>query len=149
MKKIIIDLENLKEIEINEDCEINGIFIGRNNDSLKSKISIIHKKPDCKSRINIKSVLFNNSKFDFEGILKIEKGAVRTDTYLKINCLIIGENAFAKAVPSLEINESDVKGGHGATIGYIDNEQLFYLMSKGITYQKAEKILIRSFLNSL
>lgn len=147
-----IDTLNLTDgeqtIEIIEDTELRATFIGKNSDSIISKFIFLHKKPGLKSRITIKAVLFDNSRFDVEGLLKIEKGAKSTDTYLKINCLVISDNAYARAVPSLEIQESEVKGGHGATIGYINETQKHYLLSKGLDIKTAEELIIDSFLNS-
>ena len=70
-----------------------------------------------------------------------------TDTYLKIDCLVVSDKAFARAIPSLEINESEVKGGHGATIGYLDPAQIYYLKSHGISSEDSERLLIDAFLS--
>jgi len=147
MRKRNINLTNDNQlIEIIEDSEYNIIYVGSENSDLKARIQIVHKLPNLKSRINIKSIVLNNAKFDLEGILKIEKGAYNTDTYLKIECLIVGDNAYARAIPSLEIKESAVKGGHGATIGYIDQNQLDYLYSKGLDKITSENLLISGFI---
>lgn len=147
MKIIKFDLTVPEQvIEIKEDSLLIAKYVGRQEDTIKSKITFLHTRPGINSRINIKSVLFDKARFDFEGILKINKGAIGTDTYLKIDCLVIGENAFARAIPSLEINESEVKGGHGATIGYLDPSQLYYLTSRGLTSKSSEEILIEAFL---
>lgn len=146
MKIIEIDFTQPNQvIEITEDSQIIGNFIGKNNQSVKTKITFLHKKPGLYSRVNIKAVVFDASRFDFEGLLKIEKGAVSTDTYLKIDCLVIGQSASARAIPSLEINESEVKGGHGATIGYLDPTQIYYLKSRGLSSATTEEILIDAF----
>lgn len=149
MKRILIELTNEdKNIEVTEDVEIISIYSGGKDTELKSKLVFIHRKPNTKSRINFKAVVFDNAKVDIECILKIEKGAVGTDSYLKIDCLVIGENAYARAIPSLEINESEVKGGHGATIGYIDPEQLYYLKSRGLKKSEAEEMIVEAFMGS-
>jgi Fe-S cluster assembly protein SufD len=132
--------------EITEDTEVNALFLGRNNDSVQTKFNVIHKKPGLTSRINIKAVVFDNARFDLEGILRIEKGATATDTYLKIDCLVMSDTAFARAVPSLEILGSEVKGGHGATIGYIDPEQIYYMKSHGLTQEESEKMIVEAFI---
>ncbi len=147
MKKQSIELKNENtDIEIVEDTQLNAIFVGRNEDILKSRINIIHKKPHLTSRINIKAVVFDNAHFDLEGVLRIEKGAVGTDTYLKIDCLVMSESAYTRAIPSLEINESEVKGGHGATIGYLDPEQLYYLKSHGLSEKDSERVIVEAFI---
>lgn len=147
MKIIEIDLRITEQIiEITEDSYLIAKYVGKDTDSIKSKITFLHAKPGLNSRIDIKAVLFDKSKLDIEGILKINKGATGTDTYLKIDCLVVGDNAFARAIPSLEINESEVKGGHGATIGYLDPSQLFYLSSRGLSDKSSEEILIDAFM---
>jgi Fe-S cluster assembly protein SufD len=133
-------------VTIEQDTEINTTFIGRQSDSIKSKIILTHNKPNITSRINIKAVLFDDAKFDLEALLRISKGARNTDTYLKIDCLVIGEKAFARAIPSLEIKEDAVKAGHGATIGYLDEQSIYYLKSRGLNSQVAEELLIKAFL---
>lgn len=146
MKKQTLILSSSNTIFLEEDTELTATFVGRNNDEVISQITFLHRKPNINSRIIIKAVLYDESKFDFEGLLKIESGAVNTDTYLKIDCLLMSENAFARAVPSLEIFEDEVKGGHGATIGYLDPVQVNYLMSKGLNTKEAEELIVEAFL---
>ena len=148
MKVVKLDLENSTEIEIPESEELKGIFIGRKDKKVISRIVFAHSKPDLKSRINIKAVLYGTSKFDFEGVLKINKGASNTDTYLKIDCLILNDGAMARAIPSLEIKESAVRAGHGATIGYLDQDLIYYLKSKGLTDKQAEDMIVEAFINN-
>lgn len=136
------------ELIVNEDTEFKALFVGRNSDTVKSEIKIIHRKPNITSRVHIKAVVFDNSKFDIEPLLIIEKGASNTDTYLKVDCLVMSDGAFARAVPSLEIKENEVKGGHGATIGYIDPEMIHYLKSRGLTQEQSEELIVEAFVNS-
>jgi Fe-S cluster assembly protein SufD len=147
MTKIQIDLtkpENI--IEVEDDCEIVGLFIGKGDANIKTSLKIIHRKPHLTSRVNIKAIVFDKARFDLEGMLRIEKGAVDTDTYLKIDCLVMSDNAYARAVPSLEILESEVKGGHGATIGYLDPEMLYYIKSRGLSQKRSEETLVAAFI---
>lgn len=147
MKEINLDLEQTgAEIYLDEPCEVIAKFNGTGSKVLKTRIEFIHTKPNVTSRISVKAVLKDESRFDFEGVLKILKGAYNTDTYLKIDCLILSEKAYARAIPSLEITENEVKGGHGATIGYIDPEQMYYLMSKGLSRESAEAEIVEAFL---
>jgi Fe-S cluster assembly protein SufD len=147
MKKVNIELTNTDtDYVIDEDQEILAKFDGTGDTSIKTKINFVHTVPNVTSRILIKAVLKDSSRFDFEGVLKILKGASGTDTYLKIDCLIVSDKAYARAIPSLEITENEVKGGHGATIGYIDPEQMYYLTSKGLSSSDAEKEIISAFL---
>jgi Fe-S cluster assembly protein SufD len=143
-----IELKNEDQIiEIKESCEINATFLGKKDDYLKSQIRFIHKKPNIRSRITIKALVTDIAHFDLEAILVIPKGSIGTDTYLKIECLILSDKAYTRAIPSLEINESEVKAGHGATIGYIDPEQIYYLTSHGLMKESAEELIIQAFLS--
>lgn len=151
MKQIILDLnKKIKQrVEITEDTEIIGWYFGCGNEKLKSEIEIIHNKPRLKSLTAVKAVLFDQSKFDATGNLVINKGAKFTDAYLRIDALMISPNAFARVVPSLEIFENDVKGGHGATVGEVDREQLFYLQSRGLNLYQAEELIILGFMTEI
>ncbi len=138
------------KIEVTENnAQYLCLFIGKKGDAVKSAINFVHKNPDITSNILIKAILFDNSKFDVFANLIIETGAKRTDAYLKIDVLLMSERASATAIPSLEITEDEVKGGHGATIGPVDKEQLFYLESKGLSKSVAEATLAQGFIQEL
>lgn len=146
MKTTTIDLECPDHrIEITEDIEIAALYIGRNKASVAPRLQIYHKLPHLKSRISIKAVVFDEANFDLEAKLIIDKGAEDTDTYLKIDALMMSDRARARAVPSLEILTDNVKGGHGATIGQVDPEQIFYLMSRGLSQHTAEETIVEAF----
>ena len=149
MLQKIIDLTKNTTIQITEDTEVLGLFIGKNKQQVNASLKIIHKKPNLKSFTLIKGVLFDQSQLNLNGDLIINKGAFLTDAYLKMEVLLMSKNAKAKAIPSLEITENNVKGGHGATIGQIDHEQLFYLKSRGLNKQQAEKLLVAGFVADL
>ncbi|HLD03434.1 MAG TPA: SufD family Fe-S cluster assembly protein [Candidatus Dojkabacteria bacterium] len=149
MKQIILDLTKNSTIEITQDSELLGIFIGKNSQQVNSCLKIIHKIPHLKSQTLIKGVLFNSSEFNISGDIIIKKGAYLTDAYLKMDILLMSESAKATAIPSLEITENNVKGGHGATVGQLDREQLFYLESRGLKDHEAKKLLIEGFIADL
>lgn len=141
---------NQKEIEVKENnIQYVYLFVGKKNDYIKSRINFVHQIPGITSNILIKAILFDNSKFDVFANLIIQKGAKQVDSYLKIDVLLMSEKASASAIPSLEITEDEVKGGHGATIGPVDQDQLFYLQSKGISKENAENILAQGFISDI
>jgi Fe-S cluster assembly protein SufD len=147
MKKIILDLTRQNTtIQITEDTEIYGLFVGKGETLSNSNLTVIHNKPNLKSLTIVKAVVFDKSKFDMTGNLIINKGAKFTDAYLRLDALIMSTEASARVIPSLEITENDVKGGHGATVGQVNQEQLFYLQSRGLSKQKAEEVLVEGFL---
>lgn len=149
MKQLIIDVSKNQEIEISEDTEILGFFLGKGARKVNSKIKVIHKRPNLKSFTLIKTVLYDDSEFNLLGDLIIEKGAYLTDAYLKMEVLLMSPNAKATAVPSLEITENNVKGGHGATISMLDPEQMFYLQTRNLSKIEAEKLLVEGFIQDL
>lgn len=147
MKIIKVDLTiNEQTIEVSEDSEIIGIFVGKGDMKLTTTLNVVHTLPNLRSLTTIKAVVFDNSSFDMTGNLVIMKGAKNTDAYLRLDALMMSSTAKARVVPGLEITENDVKGGHGATVGRVNKEQLFYLRSRGISQKRAEKLLVNGFL---
>ncbi len=150
MKLVKLDLTiKEQEISIEEDTEIVGYFLGYGNSHLSTSIKVIHTRPELKSLTRIKAVVFDNSVFDMSGTLIINKGAKNTDAYLRLDALMMSRNSKARVVPGLEIFESDVKGGHGATVGRVNIEQLIYLKSRGLTQEKAEELIVAGFLKDI
>jgi Fe-S cluster assembly scaffold protein SufB len=137
------------DIEISNNSQYATLFVGKDTESLTSAIKFIHKTPQVESNILIKAILFDESEFDMTGDLVIETGASGVDSYLKIDVLLMSDRARARAIPSLEITEDSVKGGHGATIGPVNPEQLFYLQSRGLQKEDAERILAEGFVQEL
>jgi len=149
-KQIFIDLSiGYQEIIVTEPCQIFGVFIGRGSTEITSTLDIVHAKPHLTSVTSVKAILFDQSNFNFTGNLIIKKGAKHTDTYLKAQVLMMSSEAKATAVPSLEIMENDVKGGHGATVGQLDREALFYLTSRGLAHAQAQELLLQGFLREI
>lgn len=150
MNQIILDLtKSYNKVEITNDTEIIGLFVGKTDDCVQGKLDVVHKLPNLRSLTTIKAVVFDKARFDLSGNLIIAKGANQTDAYLRIDVLMMSKDAFARAVPSLEVMEDSVKGGHGATIGQVDQEQLFYLKTRGLDQHQAENILVEGFVNDL
>lgn len=150
MKTIKLDLTKPNiEILINEDTEIYGVFVGKDEMQLKTELTVTHLKPNLKSLTIVKAVVFDKSSFDMVGNLVIRTGAKNTDAYLRLDALIMSSEASARVIPSLEITENDVKGGHGATVGQVDQEQLFYLQSRGLSHKQSEELLVEGFLSDI
>ena len=81
----------------------------------------------------------------YQGIIKVEKIAQRTDSYQSNKNLLLGTEARADSIPKLEILADDVKCSHGATVGPVDKEQLFYLNCRGLNLKEAEELIVRGF----
>lgn len=110
---------------------------------------ITHAAPNCVSRQTVKNVLAGNARGVFQGKIHVERIAQKTDGYQMNQALLLSDTAEIDAKPELEIYADDVKCSHGATVGAIDPEQLFYLRSRGITLSDARSMLIRAFLHDV
>ncbi len=124
-----------------------GAFFLADKDRVQIDINIDHTAPDTNSDTLIKSVLTDRAVGNFYGLVKIRKGAKNTDTYFREDALLLSDMAKAEVIPSLEIDENEVKAGHASTVGPVDQEQLFYLMSRGVTRKEAKSLVVKGFLH--
>lgn len=126
-----------------------GLLLGKENQSLNLSIRVSHEAKNTKSDVIIKGALFDTAKVNIDGLTKIEKGAKGTNAWLGSHILLLSEKAKGKAVPSLEILENDIKAGHASTVGRIDDIEMFYLMSRGLSFEIAKKLIVNGFLQSM
>lgn len=105
-----------------------------------------HDAPNCASRQTVKSVLSGHARGVFQGRIEVARIAQKTDGYQMNQALLLSPTAEIDIKPELEIFADDVKCSHGATIGALDPEQIFYLRSRGIPEEQARSMLIRAFL---
>jgi Fe-S cluster assembly protein SufD len=105
-----------------------------------------HQAPACTSRQTVKSVLSESARGVFQGRIEVDQAAQKTDGYQMSQALLLSPTAEMDIKPELQIFADDVKCSHGATIGALDPEQVFYLRSRGIPEEKARAMLIRAFL---
>jgi Fe-S cluster assembly protein SufD len=104
-----------------------------------------HRSPDTTSDLLFKAALDDQSHSVYTGVIIIEKGAQRSDAYQANRNLLLGEGARADTEPKLEIEADDVRCTHGATVGPIDEEQLFYLQSRGLDADTASRLVVDGF----
>src|SRR5208283_5322265 len=96
-----------------------------------------------------KNALHDQSRTIFSGLIKVEPGAHRTDAYQKVRNLLLSDEAEANSMPGLEILADEVRCTHGATSGQIDDEEMFYLRSRGISPLVAKQLIVSGFLNEV
>ena len=125
---------------------INGIINLKDDQHHEIKTNINHLAENTKSYQLIKSVLNNNSKGVYQGKIFVNSKAQKTDGYQLSKALLLNENTEFDAKPELEIYADDVKCSHGSTSGNLDEDAIFYLMSRGLNYQQSRKLLINGFL---
>ncbi len=109
----------------------------------------IHEVPNTASDLLYKNSLDDRSRTIFAGLIRVDPGAHRTDAYQKVRNLLLSDEAEANSAPGLEIEADDVRCTHGATSGQIDAEELFYLLSRGISQKAAQRLIVFGFLNEV
>jgi len=128
------------------EVEIGGGFVGRDRERLAVEIEVIHKAKNTTAKTQIRGVVDDEAQARIVGTIRVLPGAVKTNSFLTEKILILSDKARAEAVPNLEIEADDVKCSHAATVGKIDEEQLFYLMSRGLRRSQAEAMMVEGFL---
>jgi Fe-S cluster assembly protein SufD len=104
-----------------------------------------HAAPNTTSDLFFKGVLDDAARSVWRGVIRVDRGAQRTDAYQENRNLLLSAKAHADSIPGLEIEANDVRCTHGATVGQIDKQQLFYLMSRGMSREQAEQLIVRGF----
>ncbi len=165
-----IDLErssNLKSININfgglitrnninarfndefGECQLNGVYVGTKNQLIDNHTMIDHSKPNCQSHESYKGILKDNSRGVFNGKILVRRDAQKTNALQENKTLLLSKDSMIDSKPQLEIFADDVKCTHGAAIGQLDDEALFYLQCRGISENEARKMLINAFISEV
>ncbi len=125
---------------------INGIFSLKENQQHEIRTTINHLVENTKSYQLIKSVLGKNTKSAYQGRIFVNSKAQKTDGYQLSKAILLDETSEFNAKPELEIYADDVKCSHGSASGSLDENLIFYLMSRGLSYQQSKELLINGFL---
>jgi len=125
---------------------INGIFSLKENQQHEIRTTINHLVENTKSYQLIKSVLGKNTKSAYQGRIFVNSKAQKTDGYQLSKAILLDETSEFNAKPELEIYADDVKCSHGSASGSLDENSIFYLMSRGLNYQQSKELLINGFL---
>ena len=125
---------------------VNGIFSLNNDQHHEIRTIINHLVENTKSYQLIKSVLGKNSKSAYQGKIFVDSKAQKTDGYQLSKAILLDETSEFNAKPELEIYADDVKCSHGSASGSLDENSIFYLMSRGLNYQQSKELLINGFL---
>ena len=125
---------------------VNGIFSLNNNNHHEIRTTINHLTENTKSHQLIKSVLEKNSNAVYQGKIFVNSDAQKTDGYQLSKAILLDKESEFNAKPELEIYADDVKCSHGSASGSLNEESIFYLMSRGLSYQQSRELLINGFL---
>jgi Fe-S cluster assembly protein SufD len=128
------------------EAHMNGVQLAGDGQHVDTTTALDHAAPDCASRQTYKTVLSGRSRGVFQGKILVRQVAQKTDGYQMNQALLLSPDAEIDSKPQLEIYADDVKCSHGATVGELDAEQLFFLRSRGIPEAQAKAILVEAFL---
>jgi Fe-S cluster assembly protein SufD len=128
------------------DCTLNGLYVARGDQHMDHHTVIDHAKPHCNSRELYKGILDEFGRAVFNGRIIVRPDAQKTNSQQSNKNLLLSKDALVNTNPQLEINADDVKCAHGATIGQLDADALFYLRARGIDEETARTLLIHGFL---
>lgn len=131
------------------EARLLGVMLLRGSSHGDIVTRVVHGAPHATSRQICKNVLSDKARGVFQGKILVEKGAQKTDGHQLCRALLLSDKAEMDAKPELEIYADDVKCSHGTTIGDLDENALFYLMSRGIDRQTARGMLVQAFVGEL
>ena len=128
------------------EADITGVCFGDGTQHHDHQSLQLHRAPRTRTRLLLKVAVRDQARSVYSGLIDVEKEAQQSDGYVQNRNLILSRGAKAGSVPRLEIKANDVRCGHGATAGHIDNDQRFYLMSRGVDRDEADRVIIRGFM---
>lgn len=127
------------------ECTLNGLYIANGDTLVDTHTTIDHAQPHCPSHEVYKGILADRARGVFNGKIIVRPDAQKTDAKQTNKALLLSGDATINTKPQLEIFADDVKCTHGATVGQLDDDQLFYLRARGIALKDARNILIHAF----
>jgi len=125
------------------------VIFGNNEQSFDIQTNVIHESPSTEGRVVEKSILRNKSKSLFKGMIRIKENATKSNSFLSGRSILLDKDAKSDAIPGLEIFTNDVKATHSASVAQIDEEQIFYLKSRCLSHEEAERTIVEGFLEPL
>ncbi|UQY45923.1 Fe-S cluster assembly protein SufD [Erwinia sp. PK3-005] len=129
----------------NSDLSINSLVLPVDKEVCDTRTYLEHNKGYCQSRQLHKTIVRDRARAVFNGMIKVAQHALKTDGQMTNNNLLLGRLAEVDTKPQLEIYADDVKCSHGATVGRIDEEQMFYLRARGISEEAAQRMIVYAF----
>lgn len=136
---------NSKLDDENIECHFYGLYLGKENQHIDHHTFVDHAKPNCESNEVYKGILDGKSRGVFNGQILVRQDAQKTNAYQSNKTVLLSDEATIDTKPQLEIFADDVKCSHGATVGRLDEEAYFYIVSRGVPHQMAQSMLLHAF----
>ena len=127
------------------DADINGLYLMDKKQHIDNQVYVKLNAPHCNSNELFKGILDDEAKGVFNGYIYVARDAQKTNAFQRNNNILMKSTATVNTMPFLEIYADDVMCSHGATVGQLDNEALFYLMQRGIPFEDANMLLMFAF----
>jgi Fe-S cluster assembly protein SufB len=129
--------------------EVLSVAMASTGQHLDAGGKVVHIAPDTSSQIISKSISKGSGRSSYRGLLKVQKGATRVKSNVRCDALLLDEASRTDTYPYIEIEEEDVEVGHEATVSKVGEEQLFYLMSRGLTESEAYTMIVSGFIEPI
>lgn len=130
-------------------CTLNGLYLAAGDQLIDNHTQIDHARPHCTSHELYKGILSGRARGVFHGKIHVHQDAQKTDARQANQTLLLSDDAVIDSTPQLEIYADDVKCTHGASIGRLDEEQVFYLRTRGLGQEEARQLLTYAFANDI
>lgn len=128
------------------EVDLKGLYLCSGDERVNFRILMHHRAPGCVSRQLFNGIAGGTSRVSFEGRIVVAPDAQQTEAYQENHNILLSETAHVETTPQLEIYADDVKCSHGATIGRLDEEALFYMRTRGVPEKEAQVLQMLSFL---
>jgi Fe-S cluster assembly protein SufD len=146
----ILDAKMHVELQgVGAEVKMRAVAVSSDENKQNIDVLIIHQAPNTIGNMTNIGIANKKGKIVLNGVEKIEKGMKQANAFQTLKGIITSDQAIVEVNPILLIDEYDVKAGHGATIGKIEEDQLYYLMSRGLTQRESEKLIINGFLKPI
>jgi Fe-S cluster assembly protein SufD len=131
------------------DAELLGLYCAHADQNIDFHTRQMHMVPQTRSDLLYKGVLLGRSRVLYRGLIRAEPGAMKTDAYQANRNLVLSDTAKAEPMPMLEILANDLRCTHGATVGQVDRDMLFYLQSRGLPEAQAKLLVVNGFFEEM
>ena len=128
------------------EVDIAGLYLCNSDEKVTLNVNVRHNSGGCTSHQLFKGIVGGNANASFDGLIYVAHGAQKTKAYQENHSILLSSTAKAESRPQLEIYADDVECSHGATTGFLGEDELFYMRSRGIPEKEARKLQIISFL---
>ncbi|MDH3502156.1 MAG: Fe-S cluster assembly protein SufD [Nitrosopumilus sp.] len=125
------------------------VVFGNNEQDFDIQTNVNHQSPATEGRVVEKSILKNKAKSLFKGMIRIKENAAKSNSFLSGRSILLDKDAKSDAIPGLEIFTNDVKATHSASVAQVDEEQVFYLQTRCLSKEEAERTIVEGFLEPL